>query len=99
MNNCRKIEYIPKDKEEIKTDDNKIIENSYNEKDNESSPEIVKPQISHSIDNIGLFFRIAPLEDDDETFFFILHRPHGEHSVCWDRTSQMNVSRDNTENV
>jgi len=69
MNNCRKIELIPKDEEEIKTDDNKIIENSYNEKDNESSPEIVKPQISHSIDNIGLFFRIAPLEDDDETFF------------------------------
>jgi hypothetical protein len=24
---------------------------------------------------------------------------HDEHFVCWDRTSEMNASRDNTENV
>jgi hypothetical protein len=98
MNNYRKIEVIPKDEEEIKTDDNKIIENSNNKKDNESSSEIVKTLISDSIDKIGLFFRIVLVSDDDEAFF---HTTWTTRTIifCWDRTSETNVSRDNTENV
>ncbi len=45
-----------------------------------------------------LFFRTLPVSDHDETFFTD-YVEHKKHFVCWDRTSEMNVSRDNTENV
>jgi hypothetical protein len=40
---------------------------------------------------IRLFFRIAPVSDDDETFFTD-YMNHEEHFICWDRKSEMNVS-------
>jgi hypothetical protein len=48
--------------------------------------------------NGKLFFRIAQVTDDDETFFKD-YMDHEEHLVYWGRTSEMNVSRDNVENV
>ena len=41
--------------------------------------------------NSRLFFRIAPVSDDDETFFTD-YMDHEEHFICWDRKSEMNVS-------
>ncbi len=40
---------------------------------------------------IRLYFRIAPVSDDDETFFTD-YMDHEEHFICWDRKSEMNVS-------
>ncbi len=57
----------------------------------------IKFEIVITIKFFRIFFRTLPISD--HVTFFNDYVVHEKHFVYWDRRSEMNVSRDNRENV